>query len=72
MKKNKKSTKPKKVIKDVYTFKEVPNMNDKDDYLASRKKETGNERICKCGGILWEIDGKLYCGDCRTPDEFIK
>lgn len=32
----------------------------------ARIRNVGNEKLCKCGGIFWKVDGYLICGDCRT------
>jgi len=39
-----------------------------DDYkYDSKRRNVGREKPCLhgCGGVMWLIDGKWICGDCR-------
>lgn len=54
--------------------------NDDLDFYAEEKKKYLDSRLddaleagcklCKCGGLIFIIDGVEYCGDCRNPIEY--
>lgn len=40
----------------------------KDDEWVKKREEAAKASsllLCECRGLLFEIDGKLICGDCR-------